>query len=365
MAGPACLQETVFDVAEDEADCVLLIRQSRVAEDVEIGVVSPTAEAADAAVLRVPRVESVPSGCANVAGAEPRNGQAEEGAPGDSIRVFTSSLVDICLLSDITLAEVEMPDAVVSRVSTASSGKAYMWSLFVYFPPAFTLLLVALLMMLPALVLLFLMWMCARNRLCARVGVDQQSNRQPGFMQTFREPADARIEGAVSSEEGRRGRLPAQLQGVFYLRCNRFTNLVCFERGVWNACDSSLVLPLYSPRACTFLYDFTCVLLLTILPLIRYGYKFTFKADATGALTEASICVNVFGCTIPKAFIHFGMCDVSKNKDGSVWERWSTIMGRRFPNYCTVRVLDSLGCETSHMRQVEREVPATCLCYCE
>merc|ERR1719373_91821 len=194
------------------------------------------------------------------------------------------------------------------------------------------------------------LWCLARRCLLSVVGQEENDNHAAGFM----------LEGLQSEESGTR--LPAQLRGVFYMRNNPLDDdLVCFERGVWDADNKSLLLPVYIPRAWTFKQNPMAFGLLVAVKLIRYRYRFDFKEDEAGKLTAADIYLQIFCITVPKSIVHFGMTDVSQNKDGSLWERWSLFLGFVGKSYWAERVLDAAGQETSYMEHVKSEVPAKCI----
>lgn len=220
---------------------------------------------------------------------------------------------------------------------------------FLLFLPIFVLLLALIIIApFPTVFLVVPLWFCLPGCLLSSWGIEEESNHEPLFMTTT-----ARSLGASPQ-------LPVKLRGVFYLRCA--DQLVCFEKGVWDAGRKCLLLPAYAPSALTLKAKLSSALKLAMLRLSRCRLEFHFKEDEAGSVREATIRVRLAFVTAPKMLVHAGMTDVSKEKDGSLWEQWTLVMGRRRPSYWLQRVLDEQGAETTYMQHVREEVPRRCLC---
>jgi hypothetical protein len=239
------------------------------------------------------------------------------------------------------------PDAHRNIVSTLKTDNKALAALRILVIVLFVLpiLLPVLLVQLPLILLLVPVWLFTPECLLWYLGIEEQSNHAPAFM---------RKEGT---------QVPAQLRGIFYMRNNPMDDdLVVFEPGMWDGEKKSLVLPVYLPRTWSFKRKLNSVVLLVLVRLLRYRYTFSFTTDASGRLSEAEIRLKIFCITVPGCLMRYGMTDVSANRDGSLWERWSILFGIPFRSYWVERVVDEQGSELPYFENVKKEVPVKCLC---
>lgn len=98
--------------------------------------------------------------------------------------------------------------------------------------------------------------------------------------------------------------------------------------------------------------------------ILRAGFDIVFERDAEGRLYDAKVRARLCCCRLPACFftfVDFRMRDVSKDRDGSLWERYSVLFGRPQDSYWLERVLDADGRRTAYMAHVVEEVQERCL----
>lgn len=213
-------------------------------------------------------------------------------------------------------------------------------------------LAVALVLLLPLVLLkavlvlaLLPLWCLCPECLLGCAGEEEQHNFEPRYM----------LPSSTS--------VPAQLSGVFYMRNNPMDDdLVCMERGTWDDAGKVLHLPVYIARTWSFKKKFISFAMLVSVKLLRYRYRFDFKTEASGKLTEATCRLQLFCLTVPTSLLHFGMTDVSEARDGSLWERWTLLLGMPIFSYWLERIMDSQGNQTKYWEHVQNEVPDQCIC---
>jgi len=225
--------------------------------------------------------------------------------------------------------------------------------LLVVLLPVLLLLVVGVLLLLPC-------WNYCPGCLLSLGGIARQSNHEPDFMRPgqAQESQTRTDEVALSVQQ-----VPEELRGIFYMRNNPLSDdLVCMERGTWNEMDDTLLLPVYVPRAWSFKSQLDSLTVLLLVRVLRYRYQFRATKDERGRVTDMRVKLTIFCCSIPDFFMKWGMTDVSKEKDGSLWERWNFMFGIPFPSYWCEKVVDKDGQKTSYFHHVLQEVPEGCIC---
>jgi hypothetical protein len=151
--------------------------------------------------------------------------------------------------------------------------------------------------------------------------------------------------------------LPTKLRGILYMRGNPFfDDLVTMERSPWDSETRSCWLPFYQAYTWSVREGFVALVLMVGARLIGYRYKFTFNEE----LSEADIGLYMFCFRFPSCIVKFAMTDVSKLQDGSLWERWSVVLGQPLLSYWAERVVDGDRAKTSFWHHTLDEVPPCC-----
>lgn len=218
-------------------------------------------------------------------------------------------------------------------LSTIARGAALFVVLLLLSP---LLLLFGLLMVLLAI----LYWTATKLLFWMATLENVRSNHEPGFL--GRPEAD----------------VPVQLKGVFYQRnVSIGGDLMSFERGNWNAAKSVMEVSVYRPLTYSFREGFFAVFYLALAKMVRLSYVYHFKTE-DGKLVDATISVKTCCMALPLSmFVRFGITDVSAEKDGSLWERWTVFCGVPLRSYWVERVL-AAGEQTAYFPHLVAEVPA-------
>mmetsp|Transcript_53230 Transcript_53230/g.173102 ORF Transcript_53230/g.173102 Transcript_53230/m.173102 type:complete len:293 (-) Transcript_53230:141-1019(-) len=212
-------------------------------------------------------------------------------------------------------------------------------------------------MLLPAVVLTVVylpLWFVCPDVLIRCLGMKERPGHAPEWML----PSPGAAQSQQFSDV-----LPAQLRGVFYTRNMGLPcDFMCFQRGRWSdEKKTSTIFLTADPNVFCLRREFLGVLIRIVFAFVRCGYDFEFELDEQGRLREALVIGSVLCFRIPKFFMQFGMTDVSPNRDGSLWERWSILFGRVETSYWVERVLDENGLKTRFFPHVLAEVPERCL----
>jgi len=211
-------------------------------------------------------------------------------------------------------------------------------------PILLVILVSILIVQLPLLVyLLLLMPIYCMCRQCALklAGVEEASTHTPEFL----------LPAAPS--EG----LPPKLHGVFYMRGNPLIDdLMTFENAEWNADLRIATLRVYGSRRFSFQNTFLGMVICLASRFICYRYEFHFDTE----LKSCSIVPKVLCFTIPSEFFSLNMTDVSKNQDGSLWERWNLGLGKPIKSYWAEKVVDGARQRTPYYAHVTAEVANPC-----
>lgn len=235
---------------------------------------------------------------------------------------------------------------------------------------SFLLALPFLLLFLPLLVpvllapvLLFPLWLVAPQLLLTCLGIRETSAHSPEWMlpDDTRKATSPRKPSVAGDEEGTQ--LPKKLQGVFYLRLSAMPDLACWQRGIWDSQQKRLLLPASASHALTFRKRFADVAIMLCIRIFCCRYEISFDDSETAELTCARIIPKFWCFSIPACVAAFRLIDVSAKQDGSLWERWSLIMGRPMSSYWAERVVDANIAETPFFQHLLDEVPRRCLSF--
>lgn len=172
-------------------------------------------------------------------------------------------------------------------------------------------------------------------------GLEEQNNHQPSWMIV------------PHSEQN----LPNKLRGILYMRGNPFPDaLVTFDRSRWDAGNRVLLLNVSAARVMTFHLSAKEFVVLVLAKLFCYRYEMRFSED----LCDCSILMKLWCATLPPCLAAYNMTDVSREKDGSLWERWNVACGRPVFSYWAEKVVDAGGNRTEYFAHVLAEAPEKC-----
>jgi len=232
----------------------------------------------------------------------------------------------------------------------------------------------------------FVFWKANPSFLLRRVGLKEQENSQATFTALLGD------QSVVYSARGRASGNTAL--GVFHMRGNRMGDgFFCMDRGYWESPDKAWVSG-YADNVWMNKKSFYgwCNFALAKFFGLRLVYtfgentKFKFvdkpRREATIKATIFSLRNEgrVYGFTLPSFLIQMGMTDVSENKDGTLWERWTYLFGVRMRSYfleqvavtSSQAVVDESGAtswvnhqasEGKYWPTVQGEAPKTGLCF--
>lgn len=185
---------------------------------------------------------------------------------------------------------------------------------------------------------------------------EEESRSRSSHSPSFMRPPGARAAPGPSAA------MPANLQGVYYLRGSPFDLAeICFERGEWDAERRLLKLPFRCPRARMFKTSKKAALEMAVRWITKFHSEFEFKDAEEGGLLEARIHLKVWEHDLPDWLVLVTMKDASKDKDGSLWKFEVTSYIKRWAPWWAERVVDNRSADTPYIAHVRREVARKCI----